>query len=132
MPNKMTTTRSDSPVEEHGVTEARTFTAWFVIHVDGSPAEIQAEASRAEAARRVAETLGHEFEESDPEIRTARDFGYKAPVTAVEQVFAALAEARALDRNAVYADEDLSTVDPAAQAALEAAELRFDLCLTIY
>lgn len=112
--------------------ESRTFTVWFNIHLDGGPAEIHAETIRIEAARRVAETLGHQFEESEPEIRTARDFGYTAPVAAVEQVFDALGAADALDRNAVYANEDLPTVDPAAQAALEVAALRFDLSLTTH
>ena len=109
------------------MTESRTFTVWFVIHLDGSPTEIQEETRRLEAARRVAERLGHEFEESEPEIRTARDFGYRAPVTAIDEVFNALAEADALDRNSVYRDDDLPEVDPAANAALDAAALRFDL-----
>lgn len=48
------------------MTDSRTFTVWFTIHLDGGPGDIEEETRLMEAARRVAETLGHESRSPRP------------------------------------------------------------------
>lgn len=117
------------------MTSTRTFTIWFNIYLDDAPADIAAGTSNVLAAGSVARALGHTFEEHEQELRNTRDFGYTAPLSEFRRATAALAVAKAFNGNTVYAvyvDEDLASVDPAASAEVDRVAAQYDLMVSSY
>jgi hypothetical protein len=94
-----------------------TLTVWFNLDLNSSLEVLRRSTEGAIAAQAVAQRLGYDFVEGDREVDEVKDLGLTAPFSDAGQVFAALAQAGAIDGQVV--DLEAENGDPAGEAVAE-------------